>query len=176
MYDSMIVQMQGNWNYYKKSNKEYLVIEELEQYIDTFELISNENFEYFEFINRNGDTIKCKEIRKEKNFDKELLINSKWISTNNSLQIGLNLEKDEFTYAIPKYHFFENGTYEFDIKNKKNGIWKFNELNNRIFLDSLESNFDIITIKKLTVDSLVFWKRNYRGEPRQIVCIKEIKD
>ncbi|NPV51638.1 MAG: hypothetical protein HPY60_10665 [Candidatus Methanofastidiosum sp.] len=176
MYDSTIIQMQGNWNYYKKSNKEYLVLEELEQNIDTFELICNENFEYFEFINGSGDTIKCKEIIEEKSFDKELLINSKWISTNDSLQIRINKGKYEFVYIVPKYHFLENGTYEFDIKNKKNGKWKFNKLNNRIFLDSLESNLDIITIKKLTVDSLVFWKRNYRGEPRQIVCIKEIKD
>ena len=173
-WDSMVVLQQGNWEYFKSNGKEYLILEELEQLIDTFELIVNDNFSYIEFESLSGDILQFEQIIEESVIDTNLLFDKNWLCLSDSLAAGLDTLSETFKlkYVYPEFQFLRNHEYKFKFKGSYSGKWKFNTVGNRIYLDSLKNNNEIIRIEKLTNDSLIFWKRDFSQNPKLMKCIK----
>ncbi|MFC2152594.1 hypothetical protein ACFLSE_08710 [Bacteroidota bacterium] len=172
-WDSMVAQQINHWEYFVQGENEFLVLEELEQMVDTFKLIRNDNYSYFEFIGKSGDTLKFEEIKKTPLFDTSLILNTNWIAKNDSFFIGkYDSIHERFIHAFPEYHFFDNYEYSIKLNGTIKGNWKFNSKGDKIFLDSLIYHKQIIVLEKVTKDTLIFWKRDhYTRKPKKMICV-----
>jgi hypothetical protein len=173
-WDDKVVLQQGNWDYFISNGKEYLILEELEQRIDTFKIIANNDFSYIEIVNLLGDTLHYEQVSEKSAIDTNLLFDNNWLCFNDSLAAGLDTLSKTFKqiYVYPEFQFSRNYEYRFKSKGTYSGKWKFNSVGNRIYLDSLNNDNEIIKIEKLTKDSLIFWKRDFRQNPKLMKCIK----
>lgn len=171
-FDSIIILQQGSWDILDYNRNKFLVLSEIKGKLDTFKIIQNLNVLEFKCLNAINDTLCFKQVNEANNFEPDLLIDKNWLSINDSIFIGLDSFSNNPIYRNIEIYFNSDKTYVSNNKPGFIGNWRFNKNKNRIILDSLLYNDDIIKIEKVSKDSLFIWRRDLSKEPKRQIFIK----